>query len=101
MDLADYEEVVHKFDIPDVEFGSYMATELKKVDAIDAEIAKLIKKLEIMKAQAQYIGGSTWEAFFAKYPGNHPTDFGRAKGVNSIRFDVDSHSVYLIRNLKV
>jgi hypothetical protein len=100
VDLEEHEQVIHSFVVPDLEFGSLMATELKKVDSIEAEIAKLNNKLNVMKAQAHYIGGTVWQNFFDKYPNNHPTDF-KGKGVNSVRFDTDSHTVFLIRNTKL
>lgn len=100
MEFSEHEELVHQFAIPDLEFGSMMATELGNVDKIEVEIIKLEKKASILRAQAHFMGGTMWERFFEKYPNNHPTDF-KEKKPNTMRFDSESHTVYLLKNNRV
>lgn len=95
MEFEPNEEIVHQFQVPDPEFGSYMAAELDKCDAIGNEISKLKYKVRAMEAQAHYLSATVWQQFWDKFPGNHPTDF--KQNIDKMKFDTKSHTVYLTK----
>ena len=95
MHLEENEKVVQEFEVKDLEFGSFMATEHAKVVELGKQISKAKDKISLLLAQNQFISGSMWNAFFDKYPEMHPSNF--ETGVDRCNYDPEEHKVYMVK----